>query len=119
MKQYLLFLSVLLSACGVKLESDADGDAQDDVLLVPNGDEDGDGYTNNEEMEQGSDPLNAYDIPYVGGWYKDACRNDVVSSGNELGEVAEDFALVDQFGDTVYLHDFCNRVVLLEFAGFT
>ena len=74
---------------------------------------------NGEEVDQGTDPFNAYDVPYIGGWKKDSCRDEVDPTGNGVGEVAEDFGLVDQYGDRVYLHDFCNRVVLIEFAGFT
>ena len=118
MKIQLMGLSLLLTACGVKIE-DGDMAGLNDLYIDPDGDEDEDGWTNGEELEQGSDPFNAYDVPYIGGWKKDACRDDVEATGNGIGEVAEDFGLVDQFGDRVYLHDFCNRVVLVEFAGFT
>ncbi len=86
----------------------------------PNGDDDGDGYSNSEEAAAGSNPADSADVPYAGGWVKDAaCRDSIIATGNDEGEIAEDFALIDQYGDEVHLHDFCGRVVLLEFAGFS
>ena len=88
--------------------------------LDPLGDEDGDGFTNGDEMAMGSDPLDTSDIPYAGGWVKDAaCRKDVVPTGNDKGRIAEDFALFDQFGQAWFLHDFCDSVVLIEYSGFS
>ena len=56
--------------------------------------------------------------PYEGGWPVGACRDDIEPTGNAAGQVANDFALTDQFSDTVHLHDFCDRVVWLVFAAF-
>ena len=87
--------------------------------LNPSADDDGDGFTNGDEDAAGSNPQDASDVPYTGGWVKDSeCRYDVASTGNEAGQIAENFALVDQYGDTVLLHDFCDTVLLIEFAGF-
>jgi peroxiredoxin len=47
------------------------------------------------------------------------CRFDMNPTGNNVGDIAEDFALIDQYGDTVHLQDFCARPVLLEFSAFT
>ena len=118
MSKFLLTFTLLFTACGVKLD---DGEAADldNLYIDPDGDEDEDGWTNGEELDQGTDPFNAYDVPYIGGWKKDSCRDEIDPTGNGIGDVAEDFGLVDQFGDRVSLHDFCNRVVLIEFAGFT
>ena len=91
-----------------------------DFYLDPDGDEDEDGWTNGEEVDQGSDPFNAYDVPYIGGWKKDNGRDEVDPTGNVLVKRSKISGLVDQYGDRVYLHDFCNRVVLIvNFAGFT
>ncbi len=99
---------------------DGDDDKNTDVAdLDPMGDEDGDGHSNGTEDALGSDPLDASDVPYQGGWRKGDCRDDVQPSGNGIGEVAENFAMTDQFGDVVNLNDFCDRVVLVEFSGFT
>ena len=43
----------------------------------------------------------------------DACADSISPTGDQLGQVTEDFALLDQFGDTVNLHDFCGHTVLL------
>ena len=86
----------------------------------PDLDLDGDSFTNEEEWNAGSDPNDIDDVPYKGGWGKDfECRFDITPTGNEVGQIAEDFALVDQYGDTIHLHDFCGRPVLLEFTAFT
>ena len=83
--------------------------------LNPLGDEDDDGFTNGEEIDMGSDPFNASDVPYTGGWKKDAdCRFDIDPTGNDEGMVAEDLVVVDQFGEDLYMHDFCGRVLLIE-----
>jgi hypothetical protein len=83
--------------------------------LDPLGDEDNDGYTNGEETSMGSDPLDGADVPYMGGWVKDAdCRFDVNPTGNDEGQVAEDMVVIDQFGEELRLHDFCGRVLLIE-----
>jgi peroxiredoxin len=37
----------------------------------------------------------------------------VNSTGNGVGQVASDFELTDQHGETVRLHDFCGKAVLL------
>jgi thiol-disulfide isomerase/thioredoxin len=77
-------------------------------------DSDGDGWTDAEEAGiEHTDPTDPNDRPYLGGWRIGACRDDVVGAGQAVGQVAHDFGLVDQFGDTLHLHDFCDRAVLL------
>jgi len=80
-------------------------------------DSDGDEWTDGEEYEQNTDPMDADSKPYRGGWQIDDC--EVTATGHEVGDVAENFLLKDQFGDTVELHDFCNHVVLLIGAADT
>ena len=104
-----------LTACGEK-----DDTGPDAAGLDPAVDEDGDGYSNGDEDAAGSDPLDATDVPYTGGWRKDIeCNDSVEPTGAGVGDVAEDFLLQDQHGDWFSLHDFCGHVVLIEFAGFT
>ena len=59
---------------------------------------------------------------YEGGWPIDeSCPERLANTdnfGNDAGDTPADFALLDQFGDTVHLHDFCDHVVLLIWAGF-
>ncbi len=86
-----------------------------DPLLA---DSDGDGYNDGIEDERSSDPLDAAAWPYTGGWPIDDCRNDIVATGNFAGEVTDNFALIDRYGETVYLHDFCAHTVLLVGGAF-
>ena len=57
-------------------------------------------------------------LNYTGGYGIDACRNDIESSGDGIGDITDNFELTDQYGDTVRLHDFCERAVLLVSAAF-
>ena len=106
---------------GVSPDSDGDGlsDAKENQLgSDPNNkDTDGDGWLDGEEVDGFTDPVDSSDHPYTGGWAMGACRHDIESTGNLVGDVAEQFELEDQFGDTVRLHDFCDREVLLVGAG--
>jgi hypothetical protein len=109
----------------VQVDVDADGDGLLDSEEVTLGsdpalaDSDGDGYEDGAEFDANTDPTDSADKPYQAGWQIDACRNDIESSGSEVGDVAADFGLGDQFGETVHLYDFCNKVVLVVGAGFT
>jgi hypothetical protein len=106
------------------LTADDDGDGlsngeEQDLGTDPGlSDSDGDGYPDGEEVDANTNPLDADDHPYLGGWPIGACRNDVVSTGNEVGDIAEDFELMDQYGEMVRLYDFCDRAVLLVGAAF-
>lgn len=78
-----------------------------------NPDTDGDGWNDGDEVNGNTDPLNPEDHPYTGGWDIGACRDGVQPTGSNVGDVSDDFGLVDQHGDTVTLHSFCDRVVLV------
>ena len=116
----------LLSGCvaDVKINQDADEDGLLDPQEVALGsdpgkaDTDGDGYTDGDEFAAHTSPADAADKPYKNGWPIDECRHDYEGTGIKKGDVAYDFALNDQFGETVHLHDFCNQVVYLLFAAF-
>jgi peroxiredoxin len=99
------------------LDSDGDGipDAEEEELgLDPAlADSDGDSFDDGVELEANSDPLDPTHHPYAGGWAIDPCNDDLVVTGNSPGSVTEDFALLDQHGELVRLHDFCAREVLL------
>ncbi|MFT4624233.1 MAG: hypothetical protein ACI8PZ_002892 [Myxococcota bacterium] len=121
--------AMLLLACGGKEEPidtgsyDPAADPDDDGLSneeeealgtdPKNPDSDGDGVTDGREVNSNTDPLDADDKPYEGGWKIGACRDRVVPSGDAVGEVSEDFALEDRYGDMIQLHAFCDRVVLV------
>lgn len=78
-----------------------------------NPDTDGDGYDDGEEVEGNTDPVSASDHPYQGGWPIADCRYDVLVTGNGLGQSTSNFALTDQYGETLQLHDFCDRAIIL------
>ncbi|MCB9741455.1 MAG: TlpA family protein disulfide reductase [Alphaproteobacteria bacterium] len=114
---------IALVACapaevGIPFDDDGDGLLTDDELALhtdpADPDTDGDGHLDGEEVEAGTDPLDIDDYPYRGGYGVDAeCRDSISSTGHGVGDIAENFTLMDQYGDGVKLHDFCGRVVLL------
>jgi len=124
----LLLLSIsglggcLASNVDLSFDGDADGllDAEEEKLGTDPevADSDGDGFVDGEESSQYTDPLNPGDHPYTGGWDIDACRATVTSTGNAQGEIAHTFEAGDQFGDTVKLHDFCGKAVVLASGAF-
>ena len=82
-------------------------------------DSDGDGWEDGVESSYYTDPTNPNDHPYTGGWPIDACRNDLEPTGMAVGDVINDVTLLDQYGDEIRLHDFCDHTVLIEHAGFS
>ena len=105
-----------------ELDDDGDGISNGDEAELgtdPNkADTDGDGFSDSEEVAGNTSPLDDADHPHAGGWPIAACRDSVQATGNEAGKVAYDFALMDQFGEDVRLHSFCDKVVLLAGAAF-
>lgn len=116
----MLALSVLLGGCvaevDVNEDPDDDGLSNAEELEVgtdPNAaDSDEDGFDDGDEIEQGTDPADAYNKPY------DLCRDDITGESNAEGSIAEDFALLNQFGGTTRLYNYCDHVVWLVFAAF-
>ncbi|HHO50861.1 MAG TPA: TlpA family protein disulfide reductase [Deltaproteobacteria bacterium] len=102
---------------------DSDGDLlsdEDEASLGTDPDDpdsDDDGYNDGYEVFDHTDPLDPLDRPYAGGWQIGACRHDIEATGNEIGQIAEDFVLTDQHGEDLRLHDFCDREVLLVTAA--
>jgi hypothetical protein len=114
--------AVLLLGCDpavveAPLDLDHDGllsDIEEEIGSDPlNEDSDGDGHLDGSEYENGTDPNDASDHPYMGGWQVNRCETDPLPSGNGIGDVTQDFALTDQFGEEVSLYDFCKNTVLL------
>lgn len=105
-------------------DPDADGDglsASEEAELGTDpelADTDGDGWQDGEELDGNTDPTDDRDHPYTGGWSIGACRDDLREEGTQPGQVVPDFALMDQYGEDVHLHDFCDRPVFLVFAAF-
>jgi hypothetical protein len=81
-------------------------------------DTDGDGHDDGVEFTLNADPLDPEHHPYAGGWPIGACRTEIVETGIDEGEVPANAKLLDQYGDTVHLYDFCDRTVYLLFAAF-
>ena len=104
--------------------SDSDGDGLSDMDEAmygtdpDNPDTDGDGFKDGAEVDQNSDPKNGNHFPYTGGWAIGDCWDDIESTGNEVGQIADQFELIDQHGEQLRLHDFCDRTVLLSSATF-
>lgn len=82
-------------------------------------DSDGDGWSDYDEVYGFADPDDETDHPYTGGWARGLAPSDLGAdgTGNEEGTVAEDFALADQFEDTVSLWSFYGQVILIENAA--
>lgn len=122
-----LLLLALAAGCDpapVDMPFDSDGDGLMDDEEVALGtdpakaDSDGDGYADGAELDGFTDPADKEDHPYTGGWKIDSCRHDVQATGNSVGDIAEDFELTDQFGDTLRLHDFCAQAVFIESSAY-
>jgi hypothetical protein len=116
-------VALLLVGCGPDT-SDNDGDGleawyEEEIGTDPDlVDSDADGHDDGGELSGNTDPLDAADHPYAGGWPIGACRDDIEASGDEVGDIANDWSLPDQFGEQVSLHSFCDRAVLLVAAAF-
>ncbi len=117
------FLGIACSSGTVDVPYDVDGDGlmsaeENEYGTDPEkADSDGDAWEDGEEVTGNTDPMDRKDHPYEGGWAIDSCRHDVESTGTGIGDIAENFALEDQYGDTVRLHDFCGKAVLLTFGA--
>jgi len=103
---------------------DSDGDGlsdEEESALGTDADEvdsDGDGWDDGDEVDSSTDPTDDDDHPYSLGWGIDPCREDIDSTGNQVGQVTTDFELLSQTGELVRLYDFCGRAVLMVTAAF-
>ena len=135
----LLLLSLTLSMSCFENVSEADksNDSED-----PNADDDGDGLTNGEEadygtdpnaadsdedglvdgdeVEWGSDPLNMYSWPGGGIWPDRsgyAADDGINGTTLAIGETFPNFTTFDQIGNDVQLYQFYGSVILLDFSA--
>ncbi len=110
------------------LRADSDADGLDDRQeLEEHGtdprapDTDEDGYLDGWEVDEGSDPLDADDRIYVGGWPYNPNKAALDAPPSEAaapGAVVPRFRLRDQHGDLVDLYDFADgRPLLLDLSG--
>ena len=129
MKNKWLMLGVLgttmaCSPASVDMDLDKDGDgllnSEEEALGTDpdNPDSDGDGHTDGSEADAGIDPLNGDDHPYFGEYPVSRCDPAVTGTGYGVGDISNDFELMDQFGEMVKLSDFCGDVVVLVAAAF-
>lgn len=128
MRNPLILFSLLVGCSPPKVDMPFDGDedgllsdAEEALGTDPeNPDSDDDGFLDGDEVDNSTDPLNPAEHPYTGGWKIDACKADMddAGTGTDIGDVAPNFSLTDQYGDTLSLHDFCGKVVLIESSAF-
>ncbi len=130
-----LVLCALLVACddgaGDKDDDSSDGlpglNGDDGILPGSGGDSDGDGWSNSEENAAGTNPDVSYSHPYTGGYnvgWCDALPEPTGPTGSnghfdayQEGDVAENFTLVDQYGEEVDLYSFCGQHVMIAFGA--
>ena len=109
----------------VPVDSDGDGltdDEEAELGTDPNEeDSDLDGFDDLTESEDG-DPLNCMFVPEgEGNWAN--CKKKMRADGlegetwHDDGGVMKNFTIIDQFGNEVELHQFYGQVVLLDFSA--
>lgn len=108
------------------IDSDGDGltDGEEAELGTdPNSvDTDGDGYQDLAEVDAASDPASCISVPEGDGNWAN-CVNQMAWDGVEGstwaddGEALNDFMFVDQFGNEVTLHQFYGQVVMVDFSA--
>ena len=78
---------------------DTDGDGLTDTEEAELGtdpelsDTDGDGFDDADEVDGNTDPTDADDHPYMGGWNIDDCRDSITATGSSVGDIVHDFEL--------------------------
>ncbi|MBM4392245.1 MAG: hypothetical protein FJ090_14085 [Deltaproteobacteria bacterium] len=121
-----LLFSTAIGGCAAEVDVDLDDDgdglltsAEESLGTDPNAaDSDGDGTADGVEFKNNTDPLDPNEYPYEGGWAIGACKDDINGEGHAEGEVSDDFAMMDQHGQSVHLYSFCDRVIYMVFAAF-
>jgi thiol-disulfide isomerase/thioredoxin len=109
-------LALALAACAPAPDAIDSGTAPDSATL----DSDGDGYTDAEEREAGSDPEDGFSWPDApGSWpdFSDLADAAISSPGWGMDDQIHDVQLVDQFGQAISLYQFYGLVVLLDLSA--
>lgn len=146
MTRTLLASLLLLTGCFEEGEDGSAGDAPSPFGTTgagpggdepdPNADDDGDGFTNAEEEEAGTNPDYAYSRPYEGGYNVGFCDTPPSPTGPSgtasitqdgttyewpslaMGDVPNNMTFMDQYGEMVDLYSFCGKhVMVLVSAG--
>ena len=96
-------------------DSDGDGLAdsfEDEVGTDPDAEDiDGDGFLDGDEWSDFSDPMNEFDFEYEGGYAHFPYPEDIEGEGSAVGQVIQDFTLVDYYGQEVQLYTFYGNVI--------
>ena len=59
------------------------------------------------------------EVFYEGGWQiATECNETIEATGNAVGDITDSTALLAQSGDTVNIHDFCDRAILIVTGAF-
>lgn len=123
--------------------ADSDEDGLDDGEEADYGtdptvaDSDGDTYLDGEEVEAGTNPTNEYSHTYTGGYNVGYCADGLPTptgpTGScsfnhggstynwtcyQVGDVVENFSLIDQHGEYVDLYSFCGQHIVLTSGAF-
>ena len=120
----LLLLSIFACSAEVTVDIDGDGDGllgakESELGTDPElADSDGDGIDDGEELAENTDPVDDQSYPYLGGWDIGSCAGDVKAEGWAAGDVSNNFAGIDSYGQDLNLYSFCDKVVYVVFAAF-
>ena len=91
-------------------DSGEDGTGDDGDDFDDDDDSHGDDFGDDDGEDSGDDSGGG---TYVGGWPIDAGCADLEVTGDAVGEVTAATAIIDQRGQEVNLHDFCQHAVLI------
>ena len=107
----------------------SDGDEADLGTDPDDEDSDGDGLSDGDEVDAGTSPTNPYSMTYeYGGYNVGNCdappegtgptgpNNDYYDTFQE-GDIADNFTLVDQYGQDVHLYSFCGQQIMIAFGA--
>ncbi|MDG1478539.1 MAG: hypothetical protein P8R54_03065 [Myxococcota bacterium] len=92
-------------------------------------DSDGDGYSDGDEVNtHDTNPAYAYSHPYTGNYSVGWCETPPAPTGPsgsgdygplyQVGDVASNFTLSDQHGESVDLYSFCGQYIMIAFGAF-
>lgn len=104
----------VLTACSESLEPPADSsvpDSSPDSLVTTDGVSGGQPADNDASESE-------TDSPTPSPWTLADCSLQSAGTGVKAGDIAFDFVQPDQFGNSLRLHDFCDRTILLVGSAF-
>jgi len=112
---------IFLLGCSPQEKEDEPSEHTDTAADPMHTDSDGDGYSDGEELNAGSDPLNGFDWPEGAGNWPDfsdeAAAAGITGEGWSIGDQIPDFALIDQFDQPLQLYQYYGFVILLDVSA--